>query len=232
MTTPPDQLAALVDRAQAVLLDFDGPVCSIFAGKPAPGIAAELRQLLAENDVDIPDELRHEPDPLQVLRATARIAPHLTSAVEAALRDAEVEATASAETTPGVFEVIRACLASERPLAIVSNNSTAAVKAWLDWQGIARYFASIAARDCDPSLMKPDPHLVLQALDALSVEPAAAVLVGDSSSDMEASRRARVTSIGYANKPGKASLLATAGANALITEMKAVAVALRHRRKL
>lgn len=35
-------LGRLLGEVGAVLLDFDGPVCSILAGYPAPQVAAEL----------------------------------------------------------------------------------------------------------------------------------------------------------------------------------------------
>lgn len=48
MTTEarPAALTALA-ASRVVLLDFDGPVCSIFAGRAAPLIAHELADLLA-----------------------------------------------------------------------------------------------------------------------------------------------------------------------------------------
>lgn len=43
MTTDP--LKTLLDKAQAVLFDFDGPICSVFDGYPAQQIADEMREL-------------------------------------------------------------------------------------------------------------------------------------------------------------------------------------------
>jgi phosphoglycolate phosphatase len=50
--------------------------------------------------------------------------------------------------------------------------------------------------------------------------------VGDSVTDIEAARAAGVRSIGYANKPGKFGQLTAAGADAVVTEMAALAAAL------
>jgi phosphoglycolate phosphatase len=38
-----DRLRALLSTVEAVLFDFDGPVCSVFAGYPAPKVAQQLR---------------------------------------------------------------------------------------------------------------------------------------------------------------------------------------------
>jgi beta-phosphoglucomutase-like phosphatase (HAD superfamily) len=76
--------------------------------------------------------------------------------------------------------------------------------------------------------MKPNPEPILTAASGLGVAPAACVLVGDSTTDVEASRAAGVCSIGYANKPGKVERLERAGADAIVTSMADIATALLH----
>lgn len=50
------------------------------------------------------------------------------------------------------------------PIAIGSNNSVSAVEAFLDREGLAAQIAYTSARSAvDPSLMKPNPHLLDQA---------------------------------------------------------------------
>ncbi|OKJ44696.1 hypothetical protein AMK25_16985 [Micromonospora sp. TSRI0369] len=61
-------LGRLLSEVGAVLLDFDGPVCSIFAGYPAPQVAAELVDVLLQRGVDVSPDLASEPEPLEVLR--------------------------------------------------------------------------------------------------------------------------------------------------------------------
>jgi HAD superfamily hydrolase (TIGR01509 family) len=55
----------------------------------------------------------------------------------------------------------------------------------------------------DAAPLKPSPHLITQAVDALDAEPGECTLVGDSVTDVQGARLAGVQSIGYANKPGK-----------------------------
>jgi HAD superfamily hydrolase (TIGR01549 family) len=231
VTPAPDRLNDIIERAEAILLDFDGPICSVFAGKSAPSIAAALRHLIVSHGVDLPDELRDQDDPLELFRATTAFAPQLANAVSAALETAEVEAAATAETTIGAFDVIRACLATGRALAIVSNNSTAAISTYLARRDRARYFTAIIGRGERPDLMKPSPIPVAQALQALNVRPSAAVLVGDSTTDIEAAHAAGVPCIGYANKPGKDERLAVAGADAIVTDMSDLAAVLASTRR-
>ncbi|WP_410815531.1 Imm21 family immunity protein [Micromonospora sp. 050-3] len=228
---PPDRLADIVERAEAVLVDFDGPICRLFGSKAAPRIAADLRQLILSRGVVLPDELRDGDDPLELFRATAVVAPELVGVVGAALAAAEVEAAASAETTIGAFDLVAACLATGRPLAIVSNNSAAAIGAYLGRRDRARYFTAVIGRGEHPDLLKPNPVPVVQALQALNVAPDAAVLVGDSITDIAAARAAGVACVGYANKPGKAERLAAAGADAIVTDMTDLAGVLARTRR-
>ncbi len=53
-------LGRLLGEVGAVLLDFDGPVCSVFAGYPAPHVAAELAEVLRQRRVDVPPDLASE----------------------------------------------------------------------------------------------------------------------------------------------------------------------------
>ncbi|WP_084597901.1 Imm21 family immunity protein [Micromonospora chokoriensis] len=216
---PYDRLADILERAEVVLVDFDGPICRLFGSRAAPRVAADLRRLILSRGVVLPDELRDGDDPLELFRATAVFAPELVGVVGAALEAAEIEAAASAETTIGAFDVVRVCVLGGRPLAIVSNNSGAAIGAFLGRRDRARYFAAVIGRGEHPGLLKPSPVPVVQALQALQVAPDAAVLVGDSIADIAAAKAAGVACIGYANKPGKAERLAAAGADAIVTDM-------------
>ena len=70
--------------------------------------------------------------------------------------------------------------------------------------------------------MKPNPTPILQAVQALGP----LLLVGDSLSDIEGARAAGVRVVGYANRPAKVKPLTVAGADAVITSMRALARAL------
>lgn len=202
---------------EALLLDFDGPVCSIFSGCPAPRVAADLVALIGAEDV------RGETDPLAVLRWAGDHCGHdVTVAVEEALCAAELRAAALAEPTPFAREVI---LGAGVPVAIVSNNSAAAIEAYLTAHDLAAGVTAVVGRAyADPRRMKPNPAPVLDAVRTLGVEPSACALVGDSLSDIEAARAAGVTAIGYANRPWKRAAFTTA--DLVITSMREVADAL------
>ncbi|MEU7806851.1 HAD family phosphatase [Micromonospora chalcea] len=218
-------LGRLLGEVRAVLLDFDGPVCSIFAGYPAPQVAAELVDVLRRCGVDVPPNLANEPDPLEVLRRTGAAGDHdTTRAVEDALCAAERRAVETAEPTPYGREVIVAAQQAGVPVAVVSNNSAGAVTAYLAAHRLAGYVSPVVGRAyADPDRMKPNPEPILQAARAVGELPSGCVLVGDSLSDIEGARAAGVPVIGYANRVGKADAFRAVGADVVITSMADVA---------
>ncbi len=44
-------LGAIIARTRYLLLDFDGPICSIYAGLPAPTVAPEFGHLAWLNEI-------------------------------------------------------------------------------------------------------------------------------------------------------------------------------------
>ncbi|MEU4774027.1 HAD family phosphatase [Micromonospora sp. NPDC023644] len=221
-------LGRLIGEVGAVLFDFDGPVCSIFARYPAPKVAAELVDVLRRHGVDVPPDLASEPDPLEVLRRIGAAGDHgITRAVEDALCAAERRAVETAEPTPYGREAIVAARQAALPVAVVSNNSPGAVGAYLASHRLAGHVSPVVGRAyADPVQMKPNPEPILQAVRALGVSPDRCVLVGDSLSDLEGARAAGVWVVGYANRPPKVEAFGSAGADAVITSMSELATAL------
>lgn len=147
----PGALAALIGRGP-LLLDFDGPVCSIFAGLPAPQVAAELVEVLRGAAVEVPAAVAAEPDPMAVLQWTgATCGPGLTLVVDDALRDLETRAVAVAAPTPFGHEVITAARAAGLAVAVVSNNSGPAVSAYLSIHGLDEYVSPVVGPDTRPA---------------------------------------------------------------------------------
>jgi HAD superfamily hydrolase (TIGR01662 family) len=219
-------LAAIVTRTRYLLIDFDGPVCSIFAGLPASTVAEELRKLFTANQLT--DTAKNTADPIEVFIQAAEVNPELAARVEAEMTALEVAAVATAKPTPYVHEVLAGCRESGRIVAVVSNNSAQAVNAYLDRHGLSEGVGLVVARTShDPALLKPSPHLLDIAVEKLAADPAATALVGDSLTDIEAAHRAGIASIGYANKPGKRETMTGINAGAVIGSMSDLALSLR-----
>jgi HAD superfamily hydrolase (TIGR01662 family) len=218
----------VLGAAKAVLLDFDGPVCSVFSHYPASVVADELRSDLADRGIDVTGGVAGISDPLAVLRWTWNNQPQVIKEVEAVLVAAERHAVRSARSTPNAHLAIKAAQQSGRPVAIVSNNSKAAINDYLHQHGIASNVAAIAARPFgNPEVMKPNPALVLDALHSIGVHPESCVFVGDATTDIEAGRAAGVRVVGYAKTPRHVAALAAAGPDMLIESMRELVDAMR-----
>jgi phosphoglycolate phosphatase len=220
--TPTDDdattLRHILTRTTALLLDFDGPICSVFAGLSAHTVVTQLCLVLADGGYgDPPTEIEKSDDPFEVLTYAANLGDDEARYVNAAFTAHELEAIATAQPTPAAHDLIRTWSTTGRPLAIVSNNSTIAIHAYLDLHDLRPHVTHVSARTSpDPALLKPHPHLLTTALTALNVPPAAATFIGDSVTDIEAARAAHTMSIGYANKPSKTAELLAAGADMVI----------------
>jgi len=228
-TPPGSDLDTILARTRHLLLDFDGPICSIFADLPAATVADRLRKLFGDH-AELPDEITRSADPLEVFAYAATVSMDLAAKVETEMTDLELAAVAMAAPTPYVHEVVTACQNSGRSVAVVSNNSAAAVHAYLTQHGLDDRISLVVARtNHDPALLKPSPHLITQAVDALDAEPGECTLVGDSVTDIQGARLASVQSIGYANELGKRERFTAAGADAIINSLADLALRLRAR---
>lgn len=221
-------LGRLLGKVDAVLLDFDGPVCSIFAGYPAPQVTGELVNVLRRRDVKVSSDLATETDPLEVLRRIGTTGDQdATRAVEDALCAAERQAVKTAEPTPYGREVIVAARQAGMPVAVVSNNSPGAVSAYLAAHRLAGHISPVVGRAyANPDRMKPHPESILQAVRDLGHLPNRCVLIGDSVTDIEGAQASGTRVIGYANRAAKVELFRTAGADVVITSMRELAQAL------
>jgi phosphoglycolate phosphatase len=228
-TPPGSDLDTIVSRTRHLLLDFDGPICSIFAGLPAATVADRLRKLFGDQ-AQFPGHIARTADPFEVFAYAATISEDLAARVETEMTDQELAAVATAVPTAYVHEVVTACQNSGRFVAVVSNNSAAAVHSYLARRGLDDRISLVVARtNRDPALLKPRPHLITQAVGALNAQPAECTLVGDSVTDIQGAHLASVQSIGYANKPGKRERLTEAGAGAIINSLADLALNLRAR---
>lgn len=224
----PKVLRHILATVDALLLDFDGPVCAVFANLPAYRVAGQLRDVLIQGGhTTLPTEIENTDDPFDVFTYAATLGTGEARYVEAALQAREVEAVTMAEPTRGAYETITAWRTTTRKLAIVSNNSQAAVNTYLRLHNLDSFVHTVSARtSSNPALLKPSPHLIHEAAMALGVEPTRCALVGDSSTDIRAAHTAHALSIGFANKPGKISTLEQAGAHTVITSMRIIASAM------
>ncbi|MEU7177264.1 MULTISPECIES: HAD family hydrolase [Streptomyces] len=222
MSATPEELASVLAPVRHVLLDFDGPVCSVFAGFPAADVARRLVEALSGPDGPPPGH--EESDPLAMLRRIADEREDLVPVADEHLARLETEAVDRARPTPGGVEFLEACAASGRSVWMVSNNATVAIERYLGTHELGRLVAGQFGRvSGEPKSMKPSPRLLTAAMRAAHAKPGTCIFVGDAVRDVEAAHAAGMEAIGYANKPGKDAALTNAGAVAVVTSMEDLA---------
>jgi len=221
-------LVELLSGKPSILLDFDGPVCSIFSNHLAPDVATSLRGVIAGTGVPIPSDIETERDPLEVLKWSATLGrPALVRQVEAQLCAEEITATRTAVPTPFGRETIIGAFEAGKSIALVSNNSAGAIHTYLSSHRLTRYKLPVSGRAyARPDLMKPNPEPILVAAKLANASPADCVLIGDSMADIDGAHAAGVPVIGYANRAEKVDRFTDAQAHIVVTSMVEVASAL------
>ncbi|WP_067879572.1 HAD family hydrolase [Nocardia vermiculata] len=213
MTGPAD----LLTSHRCLLLDFDGPICSVFSGITSREAVDYLGKQL---DTPLPSAISETTDPFDVLGFAEKLGPSTAARIERAFARVEREAMAVSHPTPGAAELIRRASHRGYTVAVVSNNSASAIAAYLDDRDLHRDISGIFARtSADLTALKPSAYLLNLAMRTLSTTAEHTVFVGDSTTDIQAARAARVSSIAFANRPEKIDRLAAHGPDAVITRL-------------
>jgi HAD superfamily hydrolase (TIGR01662 family) len=213
---------APAQRYRHVFLDFDGPVCTVFGDVPATEVAQRLWSSLGVRG-DVPAVAKS--DPVALLRVVAEDERLDLVAAEQHLRELETAAVTTAPVTPGLHDALDAFARHGQTVTIVSNNSSQAVRAFLGTHSLDSYITAVASREqSDPSLLKPSPFLLQLAMEKLDATPPECVMVGDSTTDLQAAQAAEVDVIAYANKPGKAERFQPFAPRCIVDHMSSFAV--------
>lgn len=212
--------AETVARANHVLLDFDGPVCAVFGAVTDRAVADELRSRGAAWGLTFPSDVMETSDPFDVLKYAASMDGKVAAQLEKLFRECEVAAIETAPATRGTPELLRRTVADGKAVTIVSNNSTAAVHCYLQRVGLEDLVYGVSARDdAEIQHLKPSPYLLQRAIAIGGGFPDAYVMIGDSTSDIEAARAAGTAVIAFANKPGKYERFAALAPDGIVTSM-------------
>lgn len=227
-----EKLQELITRARFVLFDFDGPICRLFAGHSAERVARHLVDRLEAQGLRglLTEDERTHPDPQSVLVAVNRRHPNsaLVTEVEGWLTHEEIRAVPTAWPTPFADPLIRTWSAVGARLAVVTNNSARTAAGYLASRGLAGCFEPhIYGRTEQLHLLKPHPHGVLRALNAMGAAPSDALVIGDQPTDLDADRRAGVPFLGYARGEDREEALRRAGATDVLRSLETVLWVLR-----
>lgn len=172
---------------------------------------------------------------LSLPQAMARLMPDLTQAgvdeAVAAYRTrilelrADAEGEATAPLFPGAREVLeRLHKWDELFLGVATGKARRGLDHAFASHGIGHYFHTCQTADHHPS--KPHPSMLHQACREIGIEPAQAVMVGDTSFDIEMGRAAGCRTVGVSWGYHPVGDLRAAGADRVIDSFDALDVTL------
>lgn len=118
---------------------------------------------------------------------------------------------------PGTETVLRAMRALGLKLGIVTDSEALALRTLIAWE-IFSCFDAIITRD-DGFPRKPDPSGVLRCLGLMCVDPANALMIGDSVLDVRAGKKAGALTVGVLTGLGNKRLMEAATPTALIEKL-------------
>lgn len=141
---------------------------------------------------------------LSLDHAMLRLAPDQAAETRARLVEGYKEAyhahrlklgAAHSPLYPGIAEVLAHLAAQpETLMGVATGKSRRGLDALIEGHGLERYFVTRQVADDHPS--KPHPAMLLTALDEAGVDADGAVMVGDTSYDMDMARAAGVPGLG------------------------------------
>jgi phosphoglycolate phosphatase len=106
-------------------------------------------------------------------------------------------------------------LAAHYPLALVSSRDRRGVEAFLDQFNLRPYFKLVVSA-LSAARIKPHPAPVLYAAEQLGLPPPQCLMIGDTTVDMHAGRRAGAQTVGVLCGFGEREELQQAGANLIL----------------
>ncbi|WP_371579101.1 HAD family hydrolase [Streptomyces sp. NBC_01314] len=214
MTVETESLRELITPVRFVLWDLDGPICRLFSGHPAHQVARDLVELIDQRGLGglLTERERSTADPQVVLLGLSRRHPSsdLIIDLEKWLTQQELTAAPKAFPTTWADPLIRTWSRRAR-FAITTNNSALAAARYIESRGLTDCFPYMYGRTRDLDLMKPHPHTLRQALNAMGADPSRTLMLGDAPTDFEAAREAGVPFLGYARNDGKLKALREVG---------------------
>jgi phosphoglycolate phosphatase len=182
-----------------VLFDLDGTLLDT-----VDAISAALNQALAEYSLGpLPvAEVRvmiGRGGPMLIERALARLATVMDASAQAALMERyfqhyeriEVGAEHSARVYQGAGECLQQLHHLGLRLAVVTNKQKHLAAALLGRLGLAEWIEVLIGGD-SCARRKPDPQPLLMACEAMQLQPAQALMIGDSVNDVLAARAAAI----------------------------------------
>ena len=115
---------------------------------------------------------------------------------------------------PGVMDWLAGKVSGRLLLAVATGKSRAGLDREIAVHGMGAFF--VASRCADECFSKPHPQMVLELLDETGIEADHAIMVGDTSFDMEMARAADVDCLGLSQGAHTEEQLRRSGASVIV----------------
>ena len=177
-----------------IIFDWDGTLCDSVAR-----IASCIQLAAAENQMEVPSkQAAADIIGLGLPEATKRLFPGIEeepAAIFTASYSAQFRAQDSVpcQFFDGVYVTLAQLRASGFLLAVATGKSRMGLDRVLEALGMIDFFD--ASRCADETLSKPNPLMINELLDEMSVTAAEAIMVGDTEFDLDMAQQAGVRSI-------------------------------------
>jgi phosphoglycolate phosphatase len=131
------------------------------------------------------------------------------------------EAGGRSELFPGARELLDDLRAQGHLLAVATGKSRLGLDRVLEQVGLINFFDT--TRCADETASKPDPLMLNEILVSLSVFPGEAVMIGDTSFDLEMAQRINMRSVGLAHGVHDSAVLERYKPLAIVPDLHALA---------
>jgi len=207
-----------VSRYELVIFDWDGTIMD------STGLIAScIQQSCRDMGLPVPPESEAKwVIGLGFLQSVEHVAPGLARERQLELAESYRRHFVAREHEAPLYEGIPALLAElrgrERRLAVATGKARRGLDRALAASGLGPFFE--ATRCADEGFPKPHPDMVLRILDETGVEPSRAVLVGDTTHDLELAANAGVDAVAVTYGAHDESLLRARAARHYATSVE------------
>ncbi|MBX9623422.1 MAG: HAD-IA family hydrolase [Gemmataceae bacterium] len=175
---------------RAVLFDFDGTLADSFAGITAS--TNHVRRLYGLPD--LPEAVVRESVGYGLADLMTKLVPGADPAEAVSLYRGHHPSVMIGGTRlmPGVAQTLPALHRRGLTMAVCSNKNVGFTEKLTAALGIGQYFTAVLGPESVGGRAKPDPAMLIEGLNRLSVSPREAVYVGDMAIDVHTARAAGV----------------------------------------
>jgi phosphoglycolate phosphatase len=175
------------------------------SGVAAPTPAA-IRRIIGLSLLEAATSLLPETDPELILR--------VVDEYKLGFQELRAQGDHFEPLFPGVVEALDALEAEGWTLAVATGKSRRGLLMMIERHGLAGRFVSLQTADDNPG--KPHPAMLRRALDEAGARPSEAIMIGDTSYDMQMGRSAGVRAVGVAWGYHAPAELLAAGADLVV----------------